>query len=76
MAARLTPPRALPAAVRASMRELRAAGASFNAIAAALNRRGVPGKGGGRWFAASVRLCLLQEARGPKQESLFRSKPC
>jgi hypothetical protein len=76
MAARLTQPPALPAAVRAGMRELREEGASFNAIAAALNRRGVPGKGGGRWFAASVRLCLMQEARGPIQDHHYRSKPC
>lgn len=41
--------------VRREIDALRAAGVSFNAIAAALNRRGIPGALGGRWYPASVR---------------------
>ena len=38
---------------------LRKAGASFNAIAAMLNRRGLRGPHGGRWFPATVRRAYL-----------------
>jgi hypothetical protein len=50
----------LPASLLERLRVLREGGASFNAIAADLNRCGVPGRQGGRWFAASVRRALLQ----------------
>lgn len=40
------------------LRRLRAAGASFGAIAAAMNRRGLRGRMGGRWFPATVRQYL------------------
>jgi hypothetical protein len=39
---------------------MRAGGASFDAIAALLNRSGLCGSSGGRWFGASVRRCLLK----------------
>jgi len=39
----------------AQVRALRKEGASFNAIAAMLNRRGLRGPHGGRWFPATVR---------------------
>ncbi|WP_332852151.1 hypothetical protein [Duganella sp. S19_KUP01_CR8] len=47
-------------ALTAQLQTLRACGASYNKIAATLNRNGVPGLQGGRWFAASVRRALLQ----------------
>ncbi|MBA5689250.1 recombinase family protein [Rugamonas apoptosis] len=53
-------------ALVAELRRLRAAGASFGAIAAAMNRRGLRGRMGGRWFAATVRLCLLPSKPVPK----------
>ncbi|HJV01969.1 MAG TPA: recombinase family protein [Burkholderiaceae bacterium] len=46
-------------ALVAELRRLRAAGASFGAIAAAMNRRGLRGRMGGRWFPATVRQYLL-----------------
>jgi sugar/nucleoside kinase (ribokinase family) len=39
---------------------MRAAGASFDSIAVLLNRSGLCGCSGGRWFGASVRRYLLQ----------------
>lgn len=69
-----SPPAAAP--VFTYMHELYANGASFDAIAAALNRRGERGARGGRWFAASVRLCLLQKAASPINESSLRSPQC
>ena len=45
-------------ALVAELRRLRAAGASFGAIAAAMNRRGLRGRMGGRWFPATVRRYL------------------
>ena len=44
--------------VRVEIDALRAAGISFNAIAAALNRRGIPGLQGGRWYGATVQRAL------------------
>ncbi|KQV82210.1 hypothetical protein ASD15_09110 [Massilia sp. Root351] len=44
--------------LRADIDALRASGLSFNAIAAVLNRRGIPGLQGGRWYAATVRRAL------------------
>jgi DNA invertase Pin-like site-specific DNA recombinase len=41
------------------MRKLRARGKSYDAIACALNRSGVPAKRGGSWHAMSVRSVLL-----------------
>jgi hypothetical protein len=58
VSARPTP---LPPPLLAQLRSLRAGGASFNAIAAVLNKGGLRGRQGGRWFAASVRLALLQD---------------
>ena len=52
------------AALAAVVRQLYAGGASYNAIAAELNKRGERGVQGGRWFAASVRLLLLQSGDG------------
>ncbi len=51
---------AMPAspAVAAQIRALRAGGASYNEIAAALNQNGVRGRLGGRWFPSSVRRAL------------------
>lgn len=49
-------------AVAARMLALRASGASYNAIAAALNQSGVRGRQGGRWFPATVRNALRQVA--------------
>ena len=40
----------------------RSAGASYQAIAAELNARGVPAKRGGRWHAMSVRSVLRTSA--------------
>jgi DNA invertase Pin-like site-specific DNA recombinase len=45
--------------VLARMRRLRAAGRSYRAIAASLNRSEIPAKKGGGWFASSVRSVLL-----------------
>lgn len=47
-----------PPEVAEQMRQLRAEGASYHAIAAALNRAGARGRLGGRWFAASVRRVM------------------
>jgi hypothetical protein len=58
------------------MKEMYAGGASFDAIAAALNRRGERTVKGGRWYAASVRLCLLRAAACPSNQSPLRSSPC
>jgi hypothetical protein len=62
MSALKRPPPA--AALSTYMHELYAKGTSFDAIAAALNRRGERGMRGGRWFAASVRLFLLHTQPG------------
>jgi len=53
-----TPP--LAPEVAEQMRQLRADGASYHAIAAMLNRTGARGRLGGRWFAASVRRVMQQ----------------
>lgn len=50
--------------VRVEIDALRLAGVSFNAIAAALNRRGIPGLQGGRWYGATVQRALRQPASG------------
>jgi hypothetical protein len=47
------------------MTELRAAGASYHRIAVTLNRGGVPGRSGGRWFAATVRSMLIASTLSP-----------
>jgi hypothetical protein len=58
--ARRQPPPLPPAPqVRALMRAMREQGVSFGAIAAALNRLGIPGASGGRWFPATVRRTLM-----------------
>lgn len=57
---------ALDDAVRIEIDALRAAGISFNAIAAALNRRGIPGLQGGRWYGATVQRALHD---GPAQRT-------
>lgn len=53
----------VPAAIEHAITQLRAAGNSFNAIAAELNKRGLPGPLGGRWYGASVHR-LLNGAQG------------
>ncbi len=50
-------------AVIATMKELRAAGWSFEAIARDLNERAVPSKLGGRWSGRAVRLVLARLAK-------------
>lgn len=45
-------------AILQRIRDARAEGQSYHAIAAALNRAHIPAKGGGRWYAASVRRIL------------------
>ncbi|MES2260213.1 MAG: recombinase family protein [Pseudomonadota bacterium] len=50
---------ALDATVRVEIDALRCAGISFNAIAAALNRRGIKGPQGGRWYGSSVHRVLF-----------------
>jgi hypothetical protein len=50
-----------PPTPQALMRAMREQGVSFGAIAAALNRLGIPGASGGRWFPATVRRTLLSE---------------
>jgi hypothetical protein len=45
----------------ATMRDLRAAGTSFTAIAADLQRRGAPPPHGARWHSTSVRNVLLSK---------------
>jgi hypothetical protein len=55
----VSPPAPSPLLVRVQIRLLRESGASFGVIAAMLNRHGVRGFNGGRWFASSVRRALL-----------------
>jgi DNA invertase Pin-like site-specific DNA recombinase len=50
------------AAVLAVMRQHRAAGLSYQAIARALNAAGIPSTLGGQWFANAVRRILLRAA--------------
>jgi len=53
-------PVSLPATVRQRIAEEREGGASFAAIAAALNADGVPtAQGGRRWWPSTVRSSLL-----------------
>jgi site-specific DNA recombinase len=54
------------AAVLPLMRQLRAAGQSYDAIATHLNAAGIPATLDGRWFANSVRKILLR--MGPTRE--------
>jgi hypothetical protein len=56
---------ALPPALAEQMQALRACGASYHMIATTLNQRGLRGRQGGRWFAASVRRALLQTVADP-----------
>jgi DNA invertase Pin-like site-specific DNA recombinase len=62
---RLGRPRSVPASVRKQVAELREQGQSWRAIAAALNRDGVPtGQGGTQWYASTVRkLHVADRAR-------------
>jgi DNA invertase Pin-like site-specific DNA recombinase len=43
------------------MRRLRAEGKGYDTVAAALNEEGLTARGGGAWFAASVRRILIRE---------------
>ena len=56
------------AAVLADVFALRAAGASFHAIAAMLNKRELKSPRGSRWYAATVRLIVA----GPVAASAHR----
>ena len=56
-------------AVAEQMQALRERGASYNAIAAALNQSGVRGNLGGRWFPASVRRALQRVEGGLAQRA-------
>ncbi len=74
-AAAAPPPPAVPALIQA----LRASGASYNAIAAALNQSGVRGRQGGRWFPATVRNALRRVAAGgesPDQSIEIKESQC
>ncbi|NRR29373.1 hypothetical protein HSX11_04160 [Oxalobacteraceae bacterium] len=51
--------------VAGQMQAMRARGASYDAIAAMLNRSGLRGCCGGRWFAAGVRQALLKTVAEP-----------
>ncbi|MES2149135.1 MAG: recombinase family protein [Pseudomonadota bacterium] len=57
-----------PVAIEEAVALLRATGSSFNAIAAELNRRGLPGPHGGRWYGASVHRLL----NGPQNSGQHR----
>lgn len=61
---RLSPgrPRNLSAAAQARIRELRASGATLQAICDALTAEGVPTATGGRWWPATVRGVLIRVA--------------
>lgn len=52
--------------LRARILALRASGASFDRIAAALNRRGIASLSGVRWYGASVRLVVTRAAASGK----------
>ncbi len=68
-----------PPAVAALIQALRASGASYNAIAAALNQSGVRGRQGGRWFPATVRNALRRVAAGgefPDQSIEIKESQC
>lgn len=55
----------LAPATRAEILALRASGRSCDAIAAALNRRGLRGTAGGRWYGATIhRILRLDVAPG------------
>jgi DNA invertase Pin-like site-specific DNA recombinase len=63
--ARLGRPRLLPDDVRSAIIDLHRAGESFNAIANRLNENEVPtAQSGARWYAATVRKIVLQDASG------------
>ena len=51
------------AKIVAEILAMREAGASFAAIADAMNERGIEGKRGGRWFASTVRYMINRQAR-------------
>jgi site-specific DNA recombinase len=51
------------AQVVAEILTMREAGASFGAIAEAMNKRGIEGKRGGRWYASTVRYLINRQAR-------------
>ena len=51
------------AKIVAEILTMREAGASFAAIAEAMNERGIEGKRGGRWFASTVRYMINRQAR-------------
>ncbi|MES2127165.1 MAG: hypothetical protein V4463_07830 [Pseudomonadota bacterium] len=55
----------LAPSLRQLMTELRCAGASYHRIAFTLNRVGIPGHSGGRWFAATVRNLMLASPTSP-----------
>jgi hypothetical protein len=48
----------IPRVLIVEMAALRAAGATFQAIAAALNKRGVTAPRGGRWYGATIHHIL------------------
>ena len=63
----------LAPATRAEIVALRAAGRSCDAIAAALNKRGVRGTAGGRWYGATIhRILQLAAPAGQAAPSLLR----
>ena len=51
------------AKIVAEILAMREAGASFAAIAEAMNERGIEGKRGGRWFASTVRYMVNRQVR-------------
>lgn len=51
------------AKIVAEILAMREAGASFAAIADAMNERGIEGKRGGRWFASTVRYMVNRQVR-------------
>ncbi len=57
----------LDGAARDAILALRAHGLSYDGIAAVLNRRGVKGISGGRWYGATVFRVVRAAARAPQQ---------
>ena len=51
------------AKIVAEILAMREAGASFAAIAEAMNERGIEGKRGGRWFASTMRYMVNRQVR-------------
>lgn len=46
-------------------------GESFGCIAHALNKQGIPGEQGGRWYGATVRNIFLQTQSRQKRQTTF-----